>query len=73
MPIKYKIDIMAALKDHGYPTTRLKHEKIFGEATMTNFRRGIVCYGQSLDKLCRLLDCQPGDIIEYVPNDSAEN
>lgn len=73
MPIKYKIDIMAALKDRGYPTTRLKREKIFGEATMTNFRRGIVCYGQSLDKLCRLLDCQPGDIIEYVPDDPAGN
>lgn len=22
----------------------------------------------NIDKLCKLLDCQPGDIIEYVPD-----
>lgn len=23
----------------------------------------------NIDKLCKLLDCQPGDIMEYVPDD----
>lgn len=23
----------------------------------------------TIDQLCRLLDCQPGDIMEYVPDD----
>lgn len=28
---------------------------------------------RSIDKLCRLLDCQPGDLMEYVPNDDTAN
>lgn len=24
---------------------------------------------RTIEKLCRLLDCQPGDIMEYVPDD----
>lgn len=27
---------------------------------------------ETLDKICRALDCQPGDILEWVPGD-AEN
>ncbi len=25
--------------------------------------------GKTIDKLCKLLNCQPGDIMEYVPDD----
>lgn len=70
MPIRYKIDIMQELKNHDYSSTRLRNEKIFGEATMTNFRRGVICWGKSLEILCKLLDCQPGDILEYIPDNS---
>ena len=27
----------------------------------------------TLNKVCALLDCQPGDIMEYVPDDSKGN
>ena len=27
---------------------------------------------RSIDKLCRLLDCQPGDLMEYVPDESSQ-
>ena len=67
MAIKYKFDVMAALKDKGFSTYRLRQEKIIGEATLTQIRSGEVVYGKTLDTLCRLLDCQPGDIIEYIP------
>lgn len=26
----------------------------------------------TLDKICRALDCQPGDILEYVPEEEKE-
>lgn len=74
--IKYKINIMKALKSKGYSSFRLRKENLFSQATMTKFRNGIICYGNNgsnLDKLCRLLDCQPGDIIEYVPDGPAED
>jgi putative transcriptional regulator len=27
---------------------------------------------ETLDAICRYLDCQPGDILEYVPDEGAE-
>lgn len=66
MSIHYKGDILGKLKTKGYSTARLRKEKIFGEKTMQEFRtNGIIPY-QTLNKLCKLLECQPGDIMEYV-------
>ena len=27
---------------------------------------------ETLNKLCKILDCQPGDLLEYRPDDEAE-
>lgn len=27
----------------------------------------------TLDAICRALDCQPGDVLEYMPDDEADN
>lgn len=67
--INYKINIMEALKEKGYTSYRLRKEKIFGEATMTKFRNKDYINFDNLNILCNLLDCQPGDILEYVPDD----
>ena len=65
--IKYKIDILTALKGAGYSSYRLRKEKIFGEKTIQDFRAGVpVLSDECLSKLCRLLNLQPGDIIEYT-------
>ena len=69
MPIKYKIDVLAALKAAGYTTYRLRKEKILGESTMQQFRAGEIVSTENLSRICELLKCQPGDILEYVPED----
>ena len=66
--IKFKIDIMQALKEKGYTSYKLRKEKIFGEATMTKFRNQEYINFENLNILCKLLECQPEDIIEYVPD-----
>ncbi len=66
--IKYKIDIMDALKEKGYTSYKLRKEKTFGEATMTKFRRKEYINFDNLNLLCQLLECQPGDIIEFIPD-----
>lgn len=65
MPFKYKIDVIAALKDAGYSTYRIRKEKIFAEGTLQNLRDGVIVAQGTLEKLCELLDCQPGDILIY--------
>lgn len=69
MPIGYKIDVLAALKDAGYSTYRIRKEKIFGEATVQKFRNAELVSLENIATLCKLLNCQPGDIMEYVPDE----
>lgn len=68
MPIRYKTDILAALKSVGYPSTRLRNERIIGQATIQRLRHYQSVSYDVLAKLCELLQCQVGDILEYVPN-----
>lgn len=72
MGIKYKFEVLAELKKAGYSTYRLKQENIFGQQTIQKMRTGEVVYGTTLEKLCELLDCQPGDILEYYPTNEPE-
>ncbi len=68
--LKYKIDVLTALKDAGYTTYRLSKENIFGSGTIQKFRNGEIVSADNLDKLCKLLNCQPADILEYVEEDN---
>ena len=73
MPIGYKIDVLAALKDAGYSTYRIRKEKIFGEATVQKFRNAELVSLENIATLCKLLNCQPGDIMEYVEEGADSN
>ena len=66
--IKYKIDILNALREKGYSSYKLLNNKIMGNATIQKLRKSEVVYGSNLNLLCTLLNCQPGDILEYVPD-----
>lgn len=68
MPIQYKINVITALKDAGYSTYRLRKEKLLGEATIQKFRNNELVSWENITTICRLLDCQPGDILEYIPD-----
>lgn len=66
MSIRYKMDILAELKQNGYNTTRLRKEKLLGESTIQQLRENKLVSWANIDRLCRLLECQVGDILEYV-------
>lgn len=66
MPVQFKIDILAALKDKGYSTYKLRKDKLLGEGTIQALRTGTMVSVEIIGKLCELLQCQPGDIIEYI-------
>lgn len=69
MAFKYKIDVIKALNDRGYNFYNLRRDKLLSVQTVTNIRDGQVVGIKSLDTLCKLLNCDIGDIIEYVPDD----
>lgn len=66
MSIRYKMDILAELKEKSYNTNRLRKEKLLGESTIQQLRENKLVSWNNIDKLCRLLECQVGDIVEYV-------
>ena len=66
MPIKYKMNVLNELKAAGYNTNRLRKEKLLSEGTIQNIRDGRIINAANLAKICKLLNCQPGDIMEYV-------
>lgn len=72
MPIRYKFDVLAALKVAGYNTTRLRREKLLAESTIQQLRGGDLVSWANIERLCRLLQCQPGDLLEYVEEAGGE-
>lgn len=66
MPIIYKVDVLAKLKDAGYNTNRIRKDKIMGESMLQKIRSGQMVSWATMETLCELLDCQPADLIEYV-------
>ena len=70
--ISYK-KLVKKLRENNISQYKLKQEKIIGSATITKIFRNNGLNGESIDikvvdKLCKLLDCQPGDILERVPD-----
>lgn len=66
MPLRYKIDVLAALKEKGYNTNRIRTEGLLSQSTLQKFRNNQSISWENLETLCKLLECQPSDIIEYV-------
>ena len=69
MPLKYKIDVLAALKEKGFSTYRLRKDKIFGERVIQQLRDQEPVSWEVLGRLCSLLGCDIGEIITYVPEE----
>jgi len=65
MAIRYKVDILAELKKKGYSSTRIREEKLIGQSYLQQLRRGELVSWKTIDTICSLLDCQPGDLIEF--------
>ncbi len=66
MPLRYKIDVLNALKEKGYNTNKIRTEGLLSQSTLQKFRQQQGVSWENLETLCKLLECQPGDLIEYI-------
>ena len=66
----WKKDILAELKGVGYNTNRIRKENLLSQSTLQKLRERRGLAWENIDMICKLLNCQPGDIIEYVPEES---
>ena len=66
MPIIYT-KLFELLKAKGYTTYRIRQEKLIGQGTLTALKNGTGGLdAKTIARLCEVLDCQPGDLIEHV-------
>lgn len=54
------------LKEKGYTTYKIRKDKLIGQATLTAIKNGTGGLdAKTLNRLCDVLDCQPGDLMEF--------
>ncbi len=70
MPIIYD-KLLKLMESNGITSYTLKKDNIIGQATFKKIKEGGDIDTRTIAKLCKLLNCQPGDIMEYV-EDTAE-
>jgi len=66
--LRYRIDLQEALKNKGFSTYRLQKDGIIGSQAIQDIRHGKMIGIKTIDVICRLLDCQISDFIEYIPD-----
>ncbi|WP_243107428.1 MULTISPECIES: helix-turn-helix domain-containing protein [Anaerotruncus] len=58
------------LREKGLTMYSLRKDQVVGVATLEKMRKGEGHVDtRSLENLCKYLHCQPGDLMEYVPDE----
>ena len=65
-------DILKKLSAAGWSTYRLQKEKQISNGVISRLRAGDSISTNTVDTICRLLHCQPNDIMEYIEVDMSE-
>lgn len=69
LAISYK-KLFVLLDQQGWTTYKIRQEKLIGQGTLTALKNGTGGLdSKTISKLCKALSCQPGDLMEYVPEE----
>jgi len=58
--------LLVRMKAAGITTYKIRKDNLMGQATLQTIKKGGDIDTRTINKLCALLNCQPGDILEYV-------
>ena len=67
--IRYKVDVLKVLKEHGYSQMRIQREQLLAGSQIMRLKRGEPIAFSALNKICLMCNLQPGDLIEVVPTE----
>jgi putative transcriptional regulator len=57
--------LLNLMKEKALTTYRIRKDKIISEVTLQSIRKGKSITTDSIAALCDVLNCQPGDLMEY--------
>ena len=72
MAIKFE-KLFSLMKKRGLSTYRIRQENIISQSALTALNNDRSVTTDTINKLCKALNCQPGDIMEYVDDDDTIN
>lgn len=61
-------DILEKLAANGWSTYRIRTENVFSEGTLSRIRHGKPVTTDTINRICEMLKCQPGDILTWEPD-----
>ena len=64
--------LIQRLKDAKITSYVIRQNNIIGQATYRKIMHGGDIDTRTISKLCQILNCQPGDILEYIPDESQQ-
>ncbi len=64
MPMDYN-KLFALMKSEGLSTYRIRKENLLSQSTLQKLREGKSVTTDAIATLCKVLNCQPGDLMEY--------
>ena len=65
--------LLNMLNEMGVTGTTFKKNHVISQRTYTSIKSGQDITTKSISALCAFLNCQPGDILEYIPDETDGN
>lgn len=63
--IKYHPHLLSMLTDAGYSQKDMRKYKLISQSSLQSIREGKPLSLSTINIICNLLDCQPGDILRF--------
>ena len=60
--------VLEKLSDAGYSAYRIRKENLISGSTLDRIRKGLSVSTETINTICRLCGCQPGELIKYEPD-----
>ncbi len=71
MPIIYN-KMVKLMEERGITSYTVKRDNIIGQATFRKIKEGGDIDTRTIAKMCEVLECQPGDLLEYIPESAGK-
>lgn len=72
MAIVVNLDVMMAKRKMGLSELAAKIDITLANLSILKNNKAKAIRFSTLEEICKALDCQPGDILEYVPDDGPD-
>ena len=64
--------VFVKLKEKGITTYKIRQDSIISQHALQALKHNRSVTTDTIEKLCKVLQCQPGDLMEYIDDEETE-